>query len=72
MTALPSFTVADAFSRELCVSANDYSEKYVVVTSTNGPMRLQMNFDAEGARSLADALHACANSLEMEVMEVSP
>jgi hypothetical protein len=77
MTALPSFTVRNWLStNSMTAKACDYTnrdgvnKKLVSLLHGGGSLHLQFDMTPEGARSLADALHACANALEQEVMEV--
>ena len=72
MTALPSFTVKNEYGSEVRAQALDFGEKIVALSASAGPLRFQFNATPAQARELADALNACADALEAEVMEVAP
>jgi hypothetical protein len=73
MTALPSFTVADwTGNQNIAVKAVDYGStsggnSLIHMQQQSGSMWFQFDMTPEGARSLADALHNCANALETGV-----
>ena len=77
MSALPKFTVKNfTDAQELKVYAHDYrnngdiGQTLVTLRAGDGACSFQLSVTPAGARELADALHACANALETEVMEV--
>jgi hypothetical protein len=77
MSALPKFTVKNfTDADELKCAALDYSgeqgigEKLVVLNHRAGSMDFQHAMKPAQARELANALNACADALEVEVMEV--
>jgi hypothetical protein len=69
---LPSFTVKNWTGTGALQASCDELDKLVVITAYSGGFAFHFNATTEQARELADALHACANALETEVMEVTP
>jgi hypothetical protein len=69
---LPSFTVKNwTDAQELKVYAVDDNNDLITLSSYAGACSFCFNITPAQARELADALHACANALEVEVMEVA-
>jgi hypothetical protein len=75
---LPSFTVKNfTDATTLKCKADDYrddsqiGEALVHLIASGGSCSFQHSMTPTQARELADALHACANALETEVMEVA-
>jgi hypothetical protein len=70
---LPSFKVKNwTEAQELTVYAVDHTDTLITLSSYAGACSFCFNVTPAQARELADALHACANALEVEVMEVAP
>jgi hypothetical protein len=71
---LPSFTVKNwTGSQSMNVRADNFDPGKPTVNLSSSADGFSFGFYATPtqARELADALHACANSLEIEVMEVA-
>jgi hypothetical protein len=70
MSALPAFTVKNwTEAQELKVYAVD-DDKLITLSAYAGACSFCFNATPAQARELANALHACADSLEPEVLEV--
>ena len=73
MTSLPYFTVKNWIdTADLRIASDSGPGNSLVTMSAHvGPFSFVFNTTPAQARELADALNACADALEAEVMEVT-